>query len=462
MITRIEIDGFKTFQDFAVDLAPFQVIIGPNGCGKSNLLEAISLLSSLANTNLSSAFQSVRGRASELFTVLPNGQTADRMRIGVELLVDLNVLDAWGENVNLDSPRLRYSVEIGQRSDQHGIPQIYVLSEELKAIPHLEDKWCAKYAGAEFTEWLYRTVPRLSTFITTTSDKLEHPTVYLTPDGEGGKTRQISLGFQTGRMERTLLSRVETTEFAHALAVRQEMLRWRLLRLEPERLRLPSSFLGETTLGSFGENLPAMLARMKGENTHLLKGVSRDLLNLVPSMHSIDVDEDKERNEYVVFAKMRDGRRVSARVLSNGTLRLLAFSALHHDPQHRGVLGLEEPEEGLHPGALKRLVNHLRDMTTDFKEVTQWGFWKQLLVTTHSTELVSHLDMSSGELLFADMPMRVQPGVSMMLVSRMFPVRTEDGENTQEGAYSLTRTIEFLNDRNVAEARNKLLEAHLR
>lgn len=28
MITLIEIDGFKTFKDFKVELAPFQVIVG--------------------------------------------------------------------------------------------------------------------------------------------------------------------------------------------------------------------------------------------------------------------------------------------------------------------------------------------------------------------------------------------------------------------------------------------------
>ena len=37
MLTRIEIGGFKTFRDFSVDLLPFQVILGPNAVGKSNL-----------------------------------------------------------------------------------------------------------------------------------------------------------------------------------------------------------------------------------------------------------------------------------------------------------------------------------------------------------------------------------------------------------------------------------------
>ena len=37
MLTRIEIDGFKTFEGFGIDLNPFMVILGPNASGKSNL-----------------------------------------------------------------------------------------------------------------------------------------------------------------------------------------------------------------------------------------------------------------------------------------------------------------------------------------------------------------------------------------------------------------------------------------
>lgn len=48
MLTRIEIDGFKSFENFSVDLNPFTAIVGPNGSGKSNLFDAIRLLSRLA------------------------------------------------------------------------------------------------------------------------------------------------------------------------------------------------------------------------------------------------------------------------------------------------------------------------------------------------------------------------------------------------------------------------------
>jgi len=47
VITRIEIDGFKTFDGFALDLRPFTAVVGPNASGKSNLFDAIEFVSRL-------------------------------------------------------------------------------------------------------------------------------------------------------------------------------------------------------------------------------------------------------------------------------------------------------------------------------------------------------------------------------------------------------------------------------
>jgi predicted ATPase len=96
LITRIELDGFKTFQDFKLELSPFQVIVGPNGAGKSNLFDALHLLTLLAGTDLRSAFQELRGDAVELFTTFPNGQAVNKMTLAVEMLVNRKVQDSWG------------------------------------------------------------------------------------------------------------------------------------------------------------------------------------------------------------------------------------------------------------------------------------------------------------------------------------------------------------------------------
>jgi len=58
MITRIEIDGFKSFSNFSMDLKPFQVIIGAKGSGKSNLFDALQVLGRTAYMDLRGRFAS--------------------------------------------------------------------------------------------------------------------------------------------------------------------------------------------------------------------------------------------------------------------------------------------------------------------------------------------------------------------------------------------------------------------
>ena len=73
MLTRIEIDGFKSFENFGMDVGPLTVILGPNASGKSNLFDAIRLLSRLADTDLRTAVTDLRGEPHELFRRHPDG-----------------------------------------------------------------------------------------------------------------------------------------------------------------------------------------------------------------------------------------------------------------------------------------------------------------------------------------------------------------------------------------------------
>jgi predicted ATPase len=69
MITKLEINGFKTFENFKITLSPLVVIAGANGAGKSNLFDALQLLSRLVESDLKTAFGEQRGDARSF---LPN------------------------------------------------------------------------------------------------------------------------------------------------------------------------------------------------------------------------------------------------------------------------------------------------------------------------------------------------------------------------------------------------------
>jgi predicted ATPase len=61
MITEIQVENFKSIQKFKLDLGRINVLIGENGCGKSNILEAIALASAAANNKLDNEFLFSRG-----------------------------------------------------------------------------------------------------------------------------------------------------------------------------------------------------------------------------------------------------------------------------------------------------------------------------------------------------------------------------------------------------------------
>ena len=462
MITRIELDGFKTFQEFKLELAPFQVIVGPNGAGKSNLFDALRLLARLADADLRSAFQALRGEAGELFMTLPDGQPVEQMCLAVDMLVERRVSDSWGAQAELKHPRLRYEVHIARRTDEQDLERLYVTHESLAPIRREDDSWIKRHARGARKAWLPplkrgRGEPFIST-------KMESgtATIYLHQDGHGGRKASVA-----EKVERTVLSGVTNTEFPHAFAAREEMRTWGFLQLNPEVLRQPSSLLAPPIVSPDGSNLPSALARMQAEDPMAINDVSRDLANLVPGILKIEIEKDQPRNRYVVWAKTQDGRSFSSRVLSDGTLRLLALVTLRNDLQHRGVLCFEEPENGVHPFRLKNMVELLHGLATDFSDPEQVDApLRQLLINTHSPVLVCQRGVLPG-LLFAYMTTRVYPGKprQTIRVTRIVPVQPSPqlkidlDIGDQEETYTLGEVLEYLNSSDTGEARASLLGA---
>ncbi len=61
MIEKITIENYKSIQQLKLELGRITVLIGANGSGKSNILEAIALGSATANDKLDNEFLSSRG-----------------------------------------------------------------------------------------------------------------------------------------------------------------------------------------------------------------------------------------------------------------------------------------------------------------------------------------------------------------------------------------------------------------
>ena len=68
MIKRLRVAGYKSFKDVEVHFEPLSIIFGPNAAGKSNLLDALGLISRIVTRrNLKEAFEYHRGLPLESF-----------------------------------------------------------------------------------------------------------------------------------------------------------------------------------------------------------------------------------------------------------------------------------------------------------------------------------------------------------------------------------------------------------
>ena len=421
MLTRIEIDGFKTFENFGLDLGPFVVILGPNASGKSNLFDAIRLLSHLAGTDLRTAVKTLRGEPQELFRKKADGSSVTRMAFAVELLLAPEVQDPWGDTVKISHSRVRYEVEIERRKDDRGIERLVVAREEAKPILAQSDKWRPKKQelSAQFRQ-LFLKYGRRAPWLTT-GESGGKRSFKINQDGRKGRTRPAEAA------EATVLSSITSAEFPHLYALREEMRSWRFLQLDPNALRRPSSTTAALELEPDGANLATVLARIQAETATEtrpkgdLADIAADLTSLIPGVVGVRIEEDEKNREYRIDIDMRDGHPFSSRVVSDGTLRVLALLTLLHDPKHRGLVCFEEPENGVHPFRLKAMIERLRELVTDptSDKVDEQEPLSQMLLNSHSPVVLSCLE--KDEAMFADMVSVVNPQVDK--ISRKTRIR---------------------------------------
>lgn len=388
MITYLKINGFKSFHNFEMEFTPFTVIAGANASGKSNLFDALTLISRLAETdNLKRAFSEQRGEFIELFTQYGDDNFANQIDFEIEMLVNNKVKDAWGNEGKLKYTRLRYELSIKRDEISSGIQDLIVVKENLVKLNHEDDKWVNLIPKKALEYWRpkVKTGKRGIPYIQTTSEN-NLPTILVPQDGTTGNKRRFPLSNAT----RTVLSSFDTIDFPHVLAAKEEMKSWKFLQLNPEDLRKATSKNnGEDTISVSGKNLAAALYRIKQEDDYNLKEISRKLNKFLPNFIEVDVIDDNENKQYLIKLKDTDKKEFSSRVLSEGTLRILALCILEYDDKHTGLLCFEEPENGIHPFRIKAMAELLKDLSVDFND-TELPL-RQVIVNTHSPVLVGNM-----------------------------------------------------------------------
>jgi predicted ATPase len=335
MLTRLRVQGFKSLVDFAVSLPRLTVLFGPNASGKSNIIEAAQLLSSIGTSRtLSDAFaESVRGYPQEAFT-LPKGGLAQLLS---EPMAHLTV----EADLAVEDEDYTYRVSVETRP---GTGSLSVSEEYLR-------------------QHGYNRKPTIET---------EEGSIHLR-DRHRGRPPVQEVGLNYSQLSDR---RLGGSNFPPIERCRNEFEDWRVYYLDPRtamRTAQPPAEVGD--IGTSGELIAPYLHRLRIEYPKRFDAVRRTLRSLIPSMEDLSVDLDDKRGELDIQVQ-QDGCEYSSRIISEGTLRVLALCAISVNPWAGSLVAFEEPENGVHPRRLDLIAELLVSLATQQP--------RQVVVTTHS------------------------------------------------------------------------------
>ncbi len=371
MLTQITVSGYKSLQDSTARLSPFTVIVGRNNVGKSNLFDALRLLSNLSQMPAASAFKPERHRGDPVESFFAEKQP----RLSLSCEFDLTgTPHPFMSGDALPYPILRYELEIAFRKGVLEIP-----SETLKGRTATSKKFRA--------------------FASVTMDEDGKSRVSINQNAAKSRKSRYFLSSSA----RSVLTMIDDAElYPHVVALARELSSWRFFHFEPEALREPSPAMDILELESSGHGLSGFYDTLASREPERFKLAERALRRGIPEARGIRVLDTGDRRRLLAIVR-DDDREFTARVLSDGTLRFLALLALAYAPQPPGLVCFEEPENGVHPGRLPFIVDTLRGVS---QRGLEGGRRSQVIVNSHSPYLVDLLD--PAEMLIASLGQKSQ------------------------------------------------------
>jgi hypothetical protein len=144
-----------------------------------------------------------------------------------------------------------------------------------------------------------------------------------------------------------------------------------------------------TKTGDNLANVIQYLAEQHGDQLERIFGVLR---SRVPRIERVLADTMPDGRLLLQIKDAPFHQPVLAKFASDGTLKMLAYLVLLHDPEPPPFTGIEEPENFLHPRLLPELAEECRVASA----------WTQLVVTTHSPFFLNALRPEEVRVLWRD------------------------------------------------------------
>jgi predicted ATPase len=340
MLSKIHVKNFKSLNNVDISFPRLTVLFGPNAAGKSNILDAIQALSRIGTSRTVSDALSepIRGYPIETFAIAKGGLA--------DLLSTEESIFQLEADLSIESDHYRYKLEVAiqTRSGSLIVKDEYLTTISAKGEPKGN-------ASIERVENQLR-IRRKS--------KPAHP-------------RQEPCGLNHAILSDPRLGGVEYRAIERC---RRDLERWRIYYLDPRvAMRSAKPPAEVSDIGVLGEDIAPFLYRLRAEYPLHFEAIQRAIRSLVPSIESVDVDLDKRRGTLDIMIR-QDGVDFSSRIVSEGTLRVLALCSIAANPWGGSLIAFEEPENGVHPRRIELIAQMLISLALDQN--------RQVIVTTHS------------------------------------------------------------------------------
>jgi predicted ATPase len=335
-IERLHVRNYRALRDVRLDkLTPLTVLLGPNGSGKSTLFDVFGFLAESLRGGLRPAWDK-RGRLRELRSREAQGP------ISFEL--------SYRERPK--TPLITYGLEIDE--DGKGRP----------IVRHETLRWKRRNYGhpfnfLDFSEGAGQVV----------SGELPE---------EADQRRDATLASSDLLAVSTL---GQLAENPRVVALRTFIEGWYLSYLSSNDARGVPDAGPMERLSQTGDNLSNVVQYLSENHPERLKQILEVLSERVPRLERVTAEPLADGRLLLLIKDAPFREPFLARFASDGTLKMLAYLVLLYDPEPQPLLGIEEPENYLHPRLLQGLAEECRKVSAN----------SQVFVSTHSPFFVNGL-----------------------------------------------------------------------
>ncbi|WP_419737874.1 AAA family ATPase [Ruegeria sp.] len=349
-IERIKVKNFRALRDVEIKkVTPLTVLLGPNGSGKSTLFDVFAFLAECFESGLRRAWDK-RGRAKELKSRDSKGP------IVIEI--------AYREQHNpKKSPLITYHLEIDEQN----------------------------YRPVVCGEWLRWT----------RSGKAGRPFKFLEYSGGQGQVVSGELPDDEDKRIEVPLSSSDTlavnalgqlAENPRVVALRNFIMGWHVSYLSSDDARGQPESGPQERLNKSGDNLANVIQYLSEEHPEHLEEIFQKLRLRIPVIQEVTAHPMQDGRLLLKIMDAPFAEPVLARFASDGTLKMLCYLILLHDPNPPPFIGIEEPENFLHPRILYSLAEECRAAADN----------TQILVTTHSPFFLNALKQEEVRVFWRD------------------------------------------------------------